>query len=94
MAQINFRIDDDIKRQAEALFGGFGMNTTTACMVFIRQSLSERAIPFQIRQIRRPAIELDERISDMEAGRNCHEHELIDTAKKSPRRRIREKAMA
>ena len=27
---------------------------------------------------RRSAEELDERIADLEAGRNCHVHELID----------------
>lgn len=94
MAQINFRIDDDLKKQAESLFNALGMNTTTACMIFIRQSLSESAIPFQIRQMRRPASELDERIRDMEAGRNCHEHELVEPSGRTMRRRMREKALA
>lgn len=94
MAQINFRIDGDLKRQAESLFNDLGMNTTTACMIFIRQSLAENAIPFQIRQVRSPASELDERIRDMEAGRNCHEHDLIEESRRPARRRLREKALA
>lgn len=60
MAQINFRIDDTLKKEAESLFANLGMNTTTACMVFIRQAIAEQAIPFHIRQRRRPASELDD----------------------------------
>lgn len=81
MAQINFRIDDDVKAEAETLFNSLGMNTTTALMIFIRQSLAERAIPFVIRQPAHSdgyATELTSRIRDLEAGRNCHVHELID----------------
>jgi len=81
MGQINFRIDDATKAEAESLFASLGMNTTTALMVFIRQSIAEHAIPFAVRQVppvRNYAEELTSRIRDMEAGRNCHVHELID----------------
>ena len=82
MAQINFRIDDDIKVQAETLFSSLGMNTSTALMIFIRQSLTDRAIPFQIRQTpaRPSSDELTRRIDDIEHGRNCHYHELIEAS--------------
>ena len=95
MAQINFRIDDDIKSEAETLFNSLGMNTTTALMIFIRQSLTERAIPFAIRQYVRPAdyaTELTTRMRDLESGRNCHVHDLIDAAEpacSTPRRKNR-----
>lgn len=36
MAQINFRIDDNIKSEAETLFGRLGMNMSTAIMVVSR----------------------------------------------------------
>lgn len=102
MAQINFRIEDDVKAKAETLFNSLGMNTTTALMVFIRQSLAEQAIPFHIRQVPSPRVqssaELTARIRDMEAGRNCRVHELIDVDKSAdrlPQRRMRRgKALA
>ena len=102
MAQINFRIDDDTKTEAEKLFTSLGMNTTTALTIFIRQSLSEHAIPFAIRQtpeqVKRAAAELDERIADLEARRNCHVHELINagttTRPRSLRRSRRAKTVA
>lgn len=48
MAQINIRIDDDIKKQADALFHELGLNMTTAFNIFIRQSLRQGGIPFEI----------------------------------------------
>ena len=50
MAQtnINIRIDEDIKKQAENLFAEMGLNMTTAFNIFIRQSLRQGCIPFLI----------------------------------------------
>jgi DNA-damage-inducible protein J len=45
---LNIRIDKDLKKQAEAFFGELGLNMTTAINIFIRQSLRERKIPFEI----------------------------------------------
>ncbi|GAB1476349.1 hypothetical protein MASR2M70_11830 [Bacillota bacterium] len=48
MAQINIRIDDDLKICADALFGGLGLNMTTAFNMFIRQAVRQGGIPFEI----------------------------------------------
>jgi len=45
---LNVRIDKDLKAQAEAFFGEMGLNMTTAINVFVRQSLREGKIPFEI----------------------------------------------
>ena len=45
---ITIRMDSDVKAQADALFAEFGMNLTTAFNVFIRQTLREGRIPFDI----------------------------------------------
>lgn len=45
---ISIRMDTDLKTQAEALFGELGMNLTTAFNIFVRQSLREGGIPFDI----------------------------------------------
>lgn len=45
---ISIRMDSDLKAQAEALFGELGMNLTTAFNIFVRQSLREGGIPFDI----------------------------------------------
>ncbi|SMG17208.1 type II toxin-antitoxin system RelB/DinJ family antitoxin [Dethiosulfovibrio salsuginis] len=45
---ITIRMDSEIKAQAEILFGELGMNLTTALNIFVRQSLREGRIPFEI----------------------------------------------
>ena len=45
---ISIRMDTDLKAQADALFNELGMNLTTAFNIFVRQSLREGKIPFEI----------------------------------------------
>ena len=44
----NVSIDADIKKQAQELFAELGMDLSTAINTFIRQSLRQRSIPFEI----------------------------------------------
>ena len=48
MAQINIRIDDDLKEKAETLFNELGLNMSTAFNIFIRQTIRQGGIPFEI----------------------------------------------
>jgi DNA-damage-inducible protein J len=48
MAQVNIRIEDDLKEQAEAIFNELGMNMTTAFNIFVRQTVRDGGIPFVI----------------------------------------------
>ena len=45
---IRIRIGSDLKAHADALFGELGMNLSTAFNIFVRQSLREDRIPFDI----------------------------------------------
>lgn len=106
MAQINFRIDDDTKRAAEALFKSLGLTMSSAITVFLNQSINERGIPFKIQMpdpSARPMSEILQRIDDVEHGRNCHYHDLIEVddkkgktarAKSRPVRNRRRRAVA
>ena len=92
MAQINFRIDDRIKSEAETLFGRLGMNMSTAIMVFIRQSIVENGIPFRIKASQPDYDRFIQAGRDYENGRvNYHYHELPEVEARGARR---EKAMA
>ena len=94
MAQINFRIDDETKRQAEELFSQMGFTMTSAIMVFIRQSINDQSIPFKVSA--RNAVyheKLLEAKRDWENGRkHFHEHtdeeveKLIAEAEKANKR--------
>jgi DNA-damage-inducible protein J len=48
MAQINIRMDDDLKEQAEIFLGELGFTFSGAFNVFLRQAMRERRIPFNI----------------------------------------------
>lgn len=48
MAQINIRIDDELKNNAEALFDDLGLNISTAVTMFFRQAVRQGSIPFEI----------------------------------------------
>ena len=56
MANVNvtIRMDEALKEQADALFDEMGMSFTTAINIFVRQSLREQRIPFEVTT--RPAI--------------------------------------
>ena len=53
---ISIRMDTELKARAEALFNELGMNLTTAFNIFVRQSLREGRIPFEIK-LDRPTAE-------------------------------------
>ena len=48
MAQINIRIDDELKARADNIFDELGMNMTTAFTMFIRQTIRQGGIPFEV----------------------------------------------
>lgn len=45
---LNLRIDKNLKKQAEDLFESLGINMTTAINIFLKQSVRDQGIPFQI----------------------------------------------
>ena len=51
-ANINLRIEPDIKAQAEAVFSSLGISVTDAINVFLYASIMEGGFPFQPKQPR------------------------------------------
>ena len=47
-ANINIRMDRDLKESAERLLSEFGMNITTAFTIFLRQMVRQGKFPFEI----------------------------------------------
>jgi DNA-damage-inducible protein J len=45
---VTFRVDDELKKQADALFADLGMSLSTAFNVFLRQSIREQQLPFAV----------------------------------------------
>ena len=48
LTSVSFRIDSNLKKQADELFNNLGLNMTTAFNMFLRQSVREGRIPFEI----------------------------------------------
>jgi len=81
MAQVNIRIEDELKNKADALFEELGLNMTTAITMFVKAAVRQNGIPFEL------SIDpfysesnmkiLRESIRDADAGK-LTEHELIE----------------
>ena len=79
---LQIRIDDTLRKDADALFADFGMDINGAVRLFLRQSVIRRAFPFKIvasdpfRSAANQRV-LADSIASLESGEGS-EHELID----------------
>ena len=48
LASLNVKIDRSVKKEADSIANAMGMTLSTAINIFVRQMVSERAIPFRI----------------------------------------------
>ena len=48
MTQVNFRLDSDVKREADELFDNLGLSLSAAITIFIKQSIAHRGLPFAV----------------------------------------------
>ncbi|EEZ90992.1 addiction module antitoxin, RelB/DinJ family [Mobiluncus mulieris 28-1] len=51
-ANINLRVDPELKAQVEELYSGFGISVTDAINMFLHVSLLQGGLPFELRQPR------------------------------------------
>lgn len=49
MANINVRIDENVKREAESIFEQLGLNASTAINIFYKQVIRTKSIPFELK---------------------------------------------
>lgn len=83
MANINVRIDDNLKRDAETLFDALGLNMTTATTMFLKQCVRHQGLPFDVRldafYSASNMAHLRRAIADLDAG-GGEAHDLIEAA--------------
>lgn len=82
---VNFRMDEQLKRNVEDICQRMGMNLTTALTIFCRKLEQERRIPFEITAESDPFYSesnirvLKGRLDDIKSGKaRLEEHELIE----------------
>ncbi len=66
---INVRVDEELKRKAEAIFHELGLNMSTATNMFLRYAVRYGGIPFELR-IEKPNAETLSAIDDVNNNRN------------------------
>ncbi|WP_088228289.1 type II toxin-antitoxin system RelB/DinJ family antitoxin [Desulfosporosinus sp. FKB] len=66
---LNIRVDEELKRKAEAIFAELGLNMSTAINIFLRYSVRYGGIPFDLR-IEQPNAETLAAIDDINNNRN------------------------
>ena len=79
---VNFKLDADVKKSMEQACSDMGLSMSAAFTIFAKKVGRERRIPFEVSAdpfySEENIAELERRIADMKAGRNTHEHELIE----------------
>jgi len=45
---ITFRLDETLKKQAEIIYEGMGLNMSTALQIFVKQTVAKGSIPFTL----------------------------------------------
>jgi len=83
MAQINLRIDDEVKRKAERTFDDIGLSMSAAITIFLKAVVRENRIPFELSAdpfySKENMAELERRASDIHSGKSTlKEHNLIE----------------
>jgi len=85
MANVNIRVDDAVKKQAESIFSELGLSLSSATSIFYRQVVRTGGIPFALKVDRVPMAggvpdlsrmtkeqfdaEMQKGLDDIEAGR-------------------------
>ena len=49
MANLNIRVDDTLKKQAEMVFADLGISLSAATTMFLKQVVRHNGIPFELR---------------------------------------------
>lgn len=71
MANVNIRIDQEIKKKAEAIFKGLGLTPTSAITMFYIQTIRNNGIPFVLK-LETPNKETQEAIQEVEEMEKDH----------------------
>lgn len=73
MAQINLRVDDDTKRNAEKTLDEIGLSMSTAINIFLKTVARENRIPFELSAdpfySKKNIAELEKRVADIQSGK-------------------------
>ena len=73
-ASVNIRTTDEIKKGAEVILNGLGLNISSAVNLFLRQVINYRGIPFDLRL---PNKETLQAMDDINTNRNLKSADTV-----------------
>jgi len=65
LASLNVKIDRLVKKEADSIANAMGMTLSTAINIFVRQMVSERAIPFKVQIVESEAAKFHQLIDNI-----------------------------
>ncbi|MCL2378908.1 MAG: type II toxin-antitoxin system RelB/DinJ family antitoxin [Defluviitaleaceae bacterium] len=68
LASLNVKIDRTVKKDADYVANAMGMTLSTAINIFVRQMVSERAIPFKVHMVDNETAQFHKLLDDMRAA--------------------------
>lgn len=71
MATLQIRVDDMLKKQADALFSSLGLDTSTAIRIFLNASIENAGLPFSVKH-KTSSYSLEEAVYDSRFQRNLY----------------------
>jgi len=74
-ANVNIRTTDEIKKGAEVILNGLGLNISSAVNLFLRQVINYRGIPFDLRL---PNKETLQAMDDINNSRNLESADTVE----------------
>ena len=80
MANLNLQIDDDLKREAEAVLKNLGISLSTATTLFLKQVVRHNGIPFGLEADTFYSVQNQSRLQEAKVrmGNNGAVRELIE----------------
>lgn len=78
---ISIKVSSSNKKRAAELFDSLGLNLSTAVNIFIKKSISEGGLPFDVKDpfySETNQTELNKRFKEVESYRDVHSHQLLD----------------
>ena len=72
---VNVRTTEDVKRSAEVILNGLGLNISSAVNLFLKQVINYRGIPFDLRL---PNEETLHAMDDIENSRNLESADTVE----------------
>lgn len=80
---IQVRVDEEVKRKADALFADLGFDTPTAIRIFLNQSIRREGMPFEVAKPQPNAETLATMLGSMEMVPKTYNRfrEILDEAR-------------